>query len=538
MDLSASKPTEGEEPKSRSHTHSHRTKHCHDAKKLEPSDKTFAELMPDTYDMPSSTKAMDESTTFAQYMPDDVEVNPRHDSHRKDGKPYAKLLFTPDEAQARHVKLRSGVDAGDDKPMEKKTYVSAEMFAVASRPPHYAQGKDEYTTEKLDESPSAAARSCAKQSRDTKEPPVSVSPVNKDQNLQMGSSLTISAATSTSEVAVDSSLAPRPGRRANTTPGAEALDGSLAPRPRQRVTIPEVTPGAVAVAGFDARSDDDDDDDDTYIIGDDTGDDTGEALPEALDPHVVGKDGYHDHQDILEQIEQLEEIDEAVIEAQVMPEEEDKPFFSRKSICVGAACLVVTLVVAIVVGVVVGTRDGPNPLVSPMPSSAPSLSPSLAPTSIEFSELFEKIANASLDDGAALSDPSSPQYKALRWLSNNSNVDNYSDLERIQRYVLAVIYFSTNGGSWQQKDGWLSDKDECSWFTKSPDTFCQPDLTTWRVIVLDLSENNLVGTMPALEIALLSDSLGTLLSFVTDVHESPIANVDFFSLPSLQRLSI
>ena len=336
------------------------------------------------------------------------------------------------------------------------------MFAVASRPPRDTQAKGEYIQEKPDEIPSAAAQSYAKQVRDVKKPLVSVPPLDMEQDFHMVSSMATSATTSTSEVAVHDSPAPRP-------------------RPRRRAAAPQVTPGAVAVAGFDARSGVDDDD--TYIIGDDTE----EALPEALDPHVVGKDGYSDYHDILEQIEQLEEIDEGVIEAQVMPEEGDKPFFSRKSSRAGAACLVVTVVVAIVVGIVVGGRDGPNPPVSLMPSSAPSSSPSLAPTSVEFSELFDFVALSSLDGGAALSDPSSPQYKALRWLSNNTNLDEYSDIQKIQRYVLAVVYYSTNGDGWQQKDGWLTNENECSWFSSNYPTYgpwCRLDGTTGRVSIL------------------------------------------------------
>jgi hypothetical protein len=117
----------------------------------------------------------------------------------------------------------------------------------------------------------------------------------------------------------------------------------------------------------------------------------------------------------------------------------------------------------------------------------------------------------------------------LRWLSNNANLDEYPDVQKIQRYVLAVVYYSTNGDGWQKREGWLSDEDECTWLVKST-VFCAPalDPTTNQVFVLDLSENNLVGTMPALELALLSDSLGTLLSVMTDVHESSIANADLF----------
>ena len=113
MDPSESKPTAGEKSKWHSHKHSHSTKHRHHEKKPEASDKSFAELIPDTYDLPSSTKVKDRSKTFAQYMPYDVPPTVgkrRQDSHNKDSKPYAKLLPS-DEAPARCAKPRSGVSS-------------------------------------------------------------------------------------------------------------------------------------------------------------------------------------------------------------------------------------------------------------------------------------------------------------------------------------------------------------------------------------------------------------------------------------------
>ncbi len=41
------------------------------------------------------------------------------------------------------------------------------------------------------------------------------------------------------------------------------------------------------------------------------------------------------------------------------------------------------------------------------------------------------------------------------------NLDMYSDKQKIQQYVLVVLYFSTNGNDWSHNDGWLSNEDKC-----------------------------------------------------------------------------
>jgi hypothetical protein len=411
------------------------------------------------------------------------------------------------------------------------------MSAVAARHSRDWQAKDEheYANEKLGKIPAAASLPYVKESRDVKKQPVSYSPVDAEQNIHMGSSvMTQEDAAASPQVALNNSRAPRQRARitlpevrpwavAATSPPV-AVNNSPAPRQRPRITLPEVRPGAVAVDGFDGPNDNDDD---TYYIGSDGSVIPEEPLPEVLDAHVVEKEGYNDHGDILDQIEELERIDEEVIEAQVTPEVVDTPFFAKRSTRGSAACVVLTVIVAVAVGVTVGGRDSPSPPPSPSPSSAPSFAPSLAPTSVEFSDLYDKIANASLDGGAALSDPSSPQYKSVRWLSDNANLTKYSDAQKIQRYILAVLYYSTNGDDWLRNDTWLSDDDECTWFVKSS-VFCQFGLTLDRVNTLDLSDNNLVGTLPALELALLSDSLGMLLSIMRVVHDSSLVYTNLF----------
>jgi hypothetical protein len=98
---------------------------------------------------------------------------------------------------------------------------------------------------------------------------------------------------------------------------------------------------------------------------------------------------------------------------------------------------------------------------------------------------------------------STPQNKAFNWLvTNNTRLGTLSNEHIIQRYALATLYYSANGSdSWDRNEFWLDDSNECGrWQT----SFGGP-LTctcTGAVSQLDLSSNNLEGTVPP-EIGLL-----------------------------------
>jgi len=105
-------------------------------------------------------------------------------------------------------------------------------------------------------------------------------------------------------------------------------------------------------------------------------------------------------------------------------------------------------------------------------------------------------------------DSSSPQYLSLQWVLNE---DQYSTCIRknnlVQRYVLGVLYFETNGSDWlscSQRSGiycdgvpFLSAVDECKW----------EGILCWdkaHVIGIHLVKNNLRGTLPP-ELSLLKN---------------------------------
>lgn len=105
--------------------------------------------------------------------------------------------------------------------------------------------------------------------------------------------------------------------------------------------------------------------------------------------------------------------------------------------------------------------------------------------------------------------PSTAQNKALHdWLASSTNLVSYSDEKKIQHYVLATLFYSTNGDEWYDTTHWLSDNDEYTWYKNADGPFC----SNGAVEDLDFydeprkSGNNLAGSILA-EMTLLSNSL-------------------------------
>jgi hypothetical protein len=120
-------------------------------------------------------------------------------------------------------------------------------------------------------------------------------------------------------------------------------------------------------------------------------------------------------------------------------------------------CAATWLLAAVVAGVVVGVT-----MRSSSSDGAPP-EPTQSPTSQVFGSLKELVTKVSFDEGAALENSESPQYRSLTWLEDNALLDEYPEWKKIQRYALGVFYYGTNGDGWSENSGWLSDEDECSW---------------------------------------------------------------------------
>jgi len=108
-------------------------------------------------------------------------------------------------------------------------------------------------------------------------------------------------------------------------------------------------------------------------------------------------------------------------------------------------------------------------------------------------------------------DNDSPQYKAYKWLeidqrvSSSGLVNNISMNRRLQRFVLAVFYYSTNGDKsyWRTNDGWMRhETHECDWYTdETTGIICSDDNENYKT--LHLNNMNLTGAIPS-ELFLLS----------------------------------
>jgi hypothetical protein len=126
------------------------------------------------------------------------------------------------------------------------------------------------------------------------------------------------------------------------------------------------------------------------------------------------------------------------------------------------------------------TQTSKNPSESPVPiNTIPTFSPistksplPAIPTQLptRFSSgdsLLDLLILNSFDKGSALLTTGTPQQNAYLWLSNNTNLDSYSEEVKLARYALATFFYSTNGQTtWNPKfrnDGWITDAPECDW---------------------------------------------------------------------------
>jgi Leucine-rich repeat (LRR) protein len=170
---------------------------------------------------------------------------------------------------------------------------------------------------------------------------------------------------------------------------------------------------------------------------------------------------------------ELDNVNAVVVEGPIT-----KPFRKHRLIFVVSSLL---LMVIIIILVVILTRRSPN------------FDAAAADAFLE--NLIPLLTNASRQE---LENSGSAQSLALTWLLKNSNFNEYPLHRQVQRFALAVFYFSTEGKTWHQRKGWLTDDDECTWYQSSIKGLCVN--TTLQII--SLKNNNLRGLLPN-DIALL-----------------------------------
>ena len=191
------------------------------------------------------------------------------------------------------------------------------------------------------------------------------------------------------------------------------------------------------------------------------------------------------------------------IETLSRDEKRDENRFSWKKL---GCCIFIGLglVGAGVAAAILLTDDGSSNKDSPSPTRAPT--PSGPPTTIiEGADSFITESLISVGGASALEDPDSPQSQALEWILGNAFLNTYSKPKILQRYVLAALYYSTLGDSWTNNAGWLTDEDDCEWYTAETDTsICNGK---GELDEIDLDDNNVGGTIPWIDFAMLSNQL-------------------------------
>jgi hypothetical protein len=135
----------------------------------------------------------------------------------------------------------------------------------------------------------------------------------------------------------------------------------------------------------------------------------------------------------------------------------------------------------------------------------------VAPTAVPIlgDPLLEELRSlnvTSYQDISLFSDPMSPQSQALAWMKDDTIImsPGRSTRDALQRYVLAVLFYSTNGPYWDWSQAYLSSKNVCSWNngTETFGVYCRLDGESVDELVL--SSNSLTGQFPW-ELALLTN---------------------------------
>jgi len=257
--------------------------------------------------------------------------------------------------------------------------------------------------------------------------------------------------------------------------------------------------------------------------------------------------------------------------------EEKIPFHRNKRVITYAIGFVLILIIVATGSSFAATKKVIDMgIITDIPSAAPSIPPTSTRDSLGIWERLSELSgpNILLARAGDIALQKTPQYKAAYWIINDDERQmgpNDDMLE--QRYILALIYFATNGPSWKDcsfdsnldectyfdygfqsnftESRYLSGSHECDWFQ----TYCSNDKI---VRDLHLYNNNLSGTIPSEVAALtklrtlwlnansltgtLPTELGTLRHLASlEVHSNQIYGTlpsEIFNIDTLQSLNV
>jgi len=133
----------------------------------------------------------------------------------------------------------------------------------------------------------------------------------------------------------------------------------------------------------------------------------------------------------------------------------------------------------------------PNDSINEDNTLPPTHSPTRSNFDIMTNILFENGVISSED----LENVTSPHNKALQWLGSVDEMPLDGDDHIIQRYCLALLYYSTSGDDWKNKGNWLQNNHECEWnfFIGNMVAGVRKCNTRMQVTEIDLGYNNLYG---------------------------------------------
>jgi len=178
-------------------------------------------------------------------------------------------------------------------------------------------------------------------------------------------------------------------------------------------------------------------------------------------------------------------------------------------------------------------RPSPTKEPTQSPTSDPTSSPPTSyPTTVDIvnsltdaerakvgTDLKFVIANFSPSSLPLLDDPNSAQTKAFNWMTKDPDYWNMEISRIVQRWTLAVLYYSTGGPNWKTenfpetyaegKSPWLTYSDECLWESTNQDTqglICDSQKNLFGI---HLRGVGLTGSLPA-ELSLLSNHMRLL----------------------------
>jgi hypothetical protein len=142
--------------------------------------------------------------------------------------------------------------------------------------------------------------------------------------------------------------------------------------------------------------------------------------------------------------------------------------------------------------------------------------------------LFNDYLSTVVVDPTALSDETSAEYLALRYMANNDPAmldptdTSEENLMRInQRYALLTLYFASDEDQWVSDENW-SNEDECSWFgvtcggdadsaTADVEADGNRRLQALTVTAIEMEENGILGPISA-DLSLLTELVTLNLS--------------------------